>query len=62
LPPRDVELWKAIFHISDNYYCPSVRIYGPGNYRFFDFIKVGSILTILIYGIAVLMVPWLWPI
>jgi len=38
-----------------------LMVYGPGNYRFFDFVKVGSILTILIYLIAVLMVPWLWP-
>lgn len=36
-------------------------VYGAGNYRFFDFIKVGSILTVLIYIIAILMVPWLWP-
>ena len=36
-------------------------IYGAGNYRFFDFIKVGSILTVLIFLIAILMVPWLWP-
>ncbi len=36
-------------------------VYGAGNYRFFDFIKVGSILTVLIYVIAILMVPWLWP-
>ncbi len=36
-------------------------VYGAGNYRFFDFVKVGSILTILIFIIAILMVPWLWP-
>lgn len=36
-------------------------IYGPGNYKFFDFIKVGSLLTLLIFAIAILMVPWLWP-
>ena len=36
-------------------------VYGAGNYRFFDFVKVGSILTVLIYLIAILMVPWLWP-
>lgn len=36
-------------------------VYGAGNYRFFDFIKVGSILTVLIFFIAILMVPWLWP-
>lgn len=38
-----------------------LMVYGPGNYRFFDFVKVGSILTILIYIIAVVMVPWIWP-
>lgn len=36
-------------------------VYSAGNYRFYDFIKVGSILTILIFLIAILMVPWLWP-
>lgn len=38
-----------------------LMVYGPGNYRFFDFFKVGALLTILIFVIAVLMVPWLWP-
>jgi len=38
-----------------------LMVYGPGNYRFFDFFKVGAILTILIFLIAVVMVPWLWP-
>ena len=38
-----------------------LMVYGPGNYRFFDFVKVGSLLTLIIYGLAVLMVPWLWP-
>lgn len=36
-------------------------VYGAGNYKFFDFIKVGSILTVLIFLIAILMVPWIWP-
>lgn len=38
-----------------------LMVYGPGNYRFFDFVKVGSILTVLIFLIAIVMVPWLWP-
>ena len=38
-----------------------LMVYGPGNYRFFDFVKVGSILTVLIFIIAILMVPWIWP-
>ena len=38
-----------------------LMVYGPGNYRFFDFFKVGSLLTVLIFAIAIVMVPWLWP-
>jgi len=38
-----------------------MMVYGPGNYRFMDFVKVGSLLSLLIFGIAMLMVPWLWP-
>lgn len=38
-----------------------MMVYGPGNYRFMDFVKVGSLLTILIFGISMLLVPVLWP-
>ncbi len=38
-----------------------LMVYGPGNYRFFDFVKVGSLLTLLVFAIAITMVPWLWP-
>lgn len=38
-----------------------LMVYGPGNYRFFDFVKVGSLLTLLVFAIAIVMVPWLWP-
>ncbi len=37
-------------------------VYGPGRYRFVDFLKVGSLLTLLIYLICILMVPMLWPV
>jgi di/tricarboxylate transporter len=37
-------------------------VYGPGHYRFLDYIKVGIGAAILIYLIAILMVPVLWPI
>jgi di/tricarboxylate transporter len=36
-------------------------VYGPGNYRFFDFIKVGSILSLIIFMLALLLVPAFWP-
>ncbi|MBI3158553.1 MAG: SLC13 family permease [Chloroflexi bacterium] len=39
-----------------------LMVYGPGNYRFIDFFKVGSILTVLVYLIAILLVPLVWPI
>jgi di/tricarboxylate transporter len=37
-----------------------LMVYGPGKYRFFDFFRVGMPLTILIFAIALLMVPRLW--
>jgi di/tricarboxylate transporter len=36
-------------------------VYGPGRYRFVDFLKVGSLLTVLIYIVAILLVPLVWP-
>lgn len=38
-----------------------LMVYGPGRYKFIDFIKVGSLLTVIIYGIAILLVPRIWP-
>ena len=38
-----------------------VLIYTPGRYRFFDFVKVGSILTIAVFVIIMLMIPVFWP-
>ncbi len=38
-----------------------LMVYGPGNYRFSDFLKVGSLLTIIIFLIAILLVPAIWP-
>ena len=38
-----------------------LMVYGPGKYRFSDFLKVGAPLTVLIYLIAILLVPRFWP-
>jgi di/tricarboxylate transporter len=38
-----------------------VLIYTPGRYRFLDFVKVGSILTIAVFAIVMLLVPYFWP-
>jgi di/tricarboxylate transporter len=37
-------------------------VYGPGRYRFRDFPRVGALLTVLIYGIVILLVPLFWPV
>lgn len=38
-----------------------VLIFTPGRYRFLDFVKVGSILTIAVFAIVILLVPIFWP-
>lgn len=38
-----------------------VLVLTPGHYRFFDFVKVGSILTLVIFVIVMLLVPIFWP-
>ena len=38
-----------------------VLIYTPGRYRFMDFVKLGSILTILVFVIVMCLVPYFWP-
>ena len=37
-----------------------VLVYTPGHYRFFDFLKVGSILTIAVFVIVIWLVPVFW--
>jgi di/tricarboxylate transporter len=38
-----------------------VLIYTPGRYRFFDFVKVGSILTLAVFAVVIWLVPVFWP-
>ena len=38
-----------------------VLVYTPGRYRFLDFVKVGSILTVAVFAIVILLVPVFWP-
>ena len=64
LNPRSFAMMIAI-GAATSYITPlepaCMMVYGPGNYRFMDFVKVGSLLTVIIFGIAMLMVPVLWP-
>lgn len=36
-------------------------VYGPGRYRFVDFIKVGTPLVLVLFAIAMVLVPKYWP-
>ncbi len=38
-----------------------LMVYGPGRYRFRDFARVGVPLTLLIFAIAIILVPRFWP-
>lgn len=38
-----------------------VLIYGPGRYRFMDFVKVGSALTLIVFIVSMALIPVFWP-
>lgn len=64
LNPRTFAIMIAVA-ASTSYITPlepsCLIVYGPGRYRFLDFIKVGSLLTLVIYAIAIVLVPMIWP-
>jgi di/tricarboxylate transporter len=64
LNPRTFAMMIAVA-ASTSYLTPlepsCLLVYGPGGYRFVDFLKVGSLLTVLIYLVSILLVPLIWP-
>lgn len=38
-----------------------LMVYGPGHYRFADYVRVGAPLTVLLFAVAMLIVPQVWP-
>jgi di/tricarboxylate transporter len=38
-----------------------ILVYGPGKYRFSDFLKVGGGLSVLALAVILIMVPFFWP-
>lgn len=41
-------------------YQTNLLVYGPGGYRFGDFVKVGAPLTILLWAVASMLIPVVW--
>jgi di/tricarboxylate transporter len=64
LNPRTFAMMVAVA-ASCSYLTPlepsCLMVYGPGGYRFTDFLKYGALLTLIIGAIAVVMVPRVWP-
>ena len=42
-------------------YQTNLMVYGPGNYQFSDFLRLGLPLTLLTGIVAVVVTPWVWP-
>lgn len=42
-------------------YQTNLMVYGPGDYRFMDFVRIGTPLTVVVGIITVLLVPIIWP-
>ncbi|MFN8423689.1 MAG: anion permease [Anaerolineae bacterium] len=38
-----------------------ILVYGPGKYRFRDFVKVGTGLTLILMAVILVLVPVFWP-
>ena len=42
-------------------YQTNLMVYGPGNYRFTDFIRVGAPLQVVLWVVVIVLAPVVWP-
>lgn len=64
LNPRTFAMMIAVA-ASTSYLTPlepaCLMVYGPGHYKFLDFVRAGSLLTVAIFLVAIILVPMVWP-
>lgn len=42
-------------------YQTNTLVYSAGGYKFFDFVRIGLVMNIVVFTIAMVMIPMLWP-
>lgn len=42
-------------------YQTNAMVLGPGGYKFMDYMKVGLPLTVILWLLATVLIPWMWP-
>jgi len=65
LSPRalivSVTLAASMAFITPIGYQTNLMVYGPGNYRFLDFARVGGLLQVLLWIVILITAPMMWP-
>jgi di/tricarboxylate transporter len=42
-------------------YQTNLMVYGPGGYRFTDFLKIGVPLKLIVFAVSMICIPSFWP-
>jgi len=59
-------IFAVLFGASCDYSTPigyqtNLFVYGPGGYRFSDYVRIGVPLTLVLFAVSMVVIPWIWP-